>query len=73
MVVAGHTCGRPSKVGGGKLFSKKSWNALRILQVEWHPYSDTHLGVLSTDGVLRLVVMLLLFSHSTVCMAHAVV
>lgn len=45
---------RPSKVGGGKLFGKKSWNALRILQVEWHPYSDTHLGVLSTDGVLRL-------------------
>jgi nuclear pore complex protein Nup88 len=45
---------RPSKVGGGKFFSKKSWNALRILQVEWHPYSDTHLGILSTDGVLRL-------------------
>ncbi|KAG0574793.1 hypothetical protein KC19_VG291700 [Ceratodon purpureus] len=50
----GVTVCRPSKVGGGKLFSKKSWNALRILQVEWHPYSDTHLGVLSTDGVLRL-------------------
>ena len=55
VMVTGHTCGRPSKVGGGKLFNKKSWNALRILQVEWHPYSDTHLGVLSTDGVLRLV------------------
>uniref|UniRef100_A0A7I4E0B5 Nucleoporin Nup88 n=1 Tax=Physcomitrium patens TaxID=3218 RepID=A0A7I4E0B5_PHYPA len=50
----GATVVRSSKVGGSRLFNKKTWNALRILQVEWHPYSDTHLGVLSTDGVLRL-------------------
>ncbi|XP_068660113.1 nuclear pore complex protein NUP88 [Aristolochia californica] len=27
---------------------------IEILQVSWHPHSDTHLGVLSSDSVLRL-------------------
>ena len=38
-------------IGGDKFQS--SSKALRILQVSWHPYSDTHLGVLSSDGVFR--------------------
>ncbi|XP_057980094.1 nuclear pore complex protein NUP88 [Malania oleifera] len=29
-------------------------NAIRILQVSWHPHSDTHLGILSSDSVFRL-------------------
>ncbi|KAF8396937.1 hypothetical protein HHK36_018572 [Tetracentron sinense] len=29
-------------------------NFIRTLQVSWHPYSDTHLGILSSDSVLRL-------------------
>ncbi|KAA8534077.1 hypothetical protein F0562_031730 [Nyssa sinensis] len=29
-------------------------NAMRTLQVLWHPYSDTHLGILSSDSVFRL-------------------
>jgi nuclear pore complex protein Nup88 len=41
-------------VGGTELFSSKIRSSLRILQLAWHPYSDTHLGVLSTDGVFRL-------------------
>jgi len=28
-------------------------NDIRVLQVLWHPYSDTHLGILSSDSVFR--------------------
>ncbi|KAL5710313.1 hypothetical protein ACHQM5_020893 [Ranunculus cassubicifolius] len=27
---------------------------IRTLQISWHPYSDTHLGILSSDSVFRL-------------------
>ncbi|XP_027335594.1 nuclear pore complex protein NUP88 isoform X2 [Abrus precatorius] len=27
---------------------------IRVLQALWHPYSDTHLGILSSDSVFRL-------------------
>ncbi|KAI3799969.1 hypothetical protein L1987_35275 [Smallanthus sonchifolius] len=29
-------------------------NAIRTLKVSWHPYSDTHLGILSSDSIFRL-------------------
>ncbi|KAG8390106.1 hypothetical protein BUALT_Bualt01G0049100 [Buddleja alternifolia] len=29
-------------------------NSIRILQISWHPYSDTHLGILSSDNVFRI-------------------
>ncbi|CAK8566502.1 unnamed protein product [Lathyrus sativus] len=29
-------------------------NDIRLLEASWHPYSDTHLGVLSSDSVFRL-------------------
>ncbi|XP_069147778.1 nuclear pore complex protein NUP88 isoform X2 [Solanum lycopersicum] len=29
-------------------------NAIRTLKVCWHPYSDTHLGILSSDSVFRV-------------------
>ncbi|KAI3470873.1 hypothetical protein Pfo_027536 [Paulownia fortunei] len=29
-------------------------NFIRTLQVSWHPYSDTHLGILSSDSVFRI-------------------
>ncbi|CAN4124325.1 unnamed protein product [Withania somnifera] len=29
-------------------------NTIRTLKVCWHPYSDTHLGVLSSDSVFRI-------------------
>ncbi|KAM7494798.1 hypothetical protein LguiB_029407 [Lonicera macranthoides] len=29
-------------------------NVIRTLQISWHPYSDTHLGILSSDSVFRL-------------------
>lgn len=29
-------------------------NIIRILQVSWHPNSDTHLGILSSDSVFRI-------------------
>ncbi|XP_030932628.1 nuclear pore complex protein NUP88 [Quercus lobata] len=38
---------------GSQLYSNDS-NAIRMLQVSWHPYSDTHMGVLSSDSVFRL-------------------
>ncbi|KAL0902895.1 hypothetical protein M5K25_028426 [Dendrobium thyrsiflorum] len=38
---------------GSRLFSSNN-NGLRILQATWHPYSSNHLGVLSSDSVLRL-------------------
>lgn len=38
---------------GGDIYQSSS-KALRILQVAWHPFSDTHIGVLSSDCVFRL-------------------
>lgn len=38
---------------GSQIYSS-STNAIRVLQVSWHPYSDTHLGILSSDSVFRL-------------------
>ncbi|KAK6933019.1 Nucleoporin Nup88 [Dillenia turbinata] len=38
---------------GSQIFMSGS-SGLRILQVLWHPYSDTHLGILSSDSVFRL-------------------
>ncbi|XP_024531584.1 nuclear pore complex protein NUP88-like isoform X1 [Selaginella moellendorffii] len=35
----------------GDMFNGRS---LRVLHAAWHPYSETHLGVLSSDGVFRL-------------------
>nr|GMC98879.1 nuclear pore complex protein NUP88 [Ipomoea batatas] len=29
-------------------------NAIRTLQISWHPCSDTHLGILSSDSVFRI-------------------
>ncbi|XP_059666426.1 nuclear pore complex protein NUP88 [Cornus florida] len=29
-------------------------NVIRTLQISWHPYSSTHLGILSSDSVFRL-------------------
>ncbi|KAK2981001.1 hypothetical protein RJ640_023327, partial [Escallonia rubra] len=29
-------------------------NIIRTLQILWHPYSDSHLGILSSDSVFRL-------------------
>ncbi|KAL7214788.1 hypothetical protein ACSBR1_027050 [Camellia fascicularis] len=29
-------------------------NVIRTLQISWHPYSDTHVGILSSDSVFRL-------------------
>ncbi|KAA3481992.1 nuclear pore complex protein NUP88 [Gossypium australe] len=38
---------------GSQVYSSDS-SAIRILQVSWHPYSDTHVGILSSDSVFRL-------------------
>ncbi|KAI5056693.1 hypothetical protein GOP47_0028511 [Adiantum capillus-veneris] len=43
---------RASTIGGDVFQS--SQKALLVLQVAWHAFSDTHVGVLSTDGVFRL-------------------
>ncbi|KAB1217743.1 Nuclear pore complex protein Nup88 [Morella rubra] len=37
---------------GSELYSNGS-NAIRMLQVSWHPYSENHLGILSSDSVFR--------------------
>ncbi|XP_010262847.1 PREDICTED: nuclear pore complex protein NUP88 isoform X2 [Nelumbo nucifera] len=38
---------------GSKIYFDNN-NFIRASQVSWHPYSDTHLGVLSSDSVFRL-------------------
>lgn len=45
---------RAIAVGSKRIYSSKDSEALRILQVTWHPHSDTHLGILSSDCVFRL-------------------
>ncbi|KAL7613161.1 hypothetical protein Lser_V15G08962 [Lactuca serriola] len=43
---------RTVSVGSDVYFNTN--NAIRTLKVSWHPYSDTHLGILSSDSVFRL-------------------
>ncbi|KAF4353389.1 hypothetical protein F8388_016350 [Cannabis sativa] len=38
---------------GSQIYSNGS-SVIRVLQVLWHPYSDTHLGILSSDSVFRI-------------------
>ncbi|XWS65854.1 hypothetical protein CRYUN_Cryun05aG0149700 [Craigia yunnanensis] len=38
---------------GSQIYSNDS-SAIHILQVSWHPCSDTHVGILSSDSVFRL-------------------
>ncbi|PON37550.1 Nucleoporin [Parasponia andersonii] len=38
---------------GSQVYSNGS-SVIRVLQVLWHPYSETHLGILSSDSVFRL-------------------
>ncbi|CAI0415825.1 unnamed protein product [Linum tenue] len=38
---------------GSRIYFDES-NVIRTLQVSWHPYSETHLGVLSSDSVFRI-------------------
>ncbi|XP_074308149.1 nuclear pore complex protein NUP88 [Silene latifolia] len=38
----------------GNTIYQQSNSTIRILQVAWHPYSNTHLAVLSSDSVFRI-------------------
>ncbi|KAJ1383390.1 hypothetical protein SESBI_43454 [Sesbania bispinosa] len=38
---------------GSKTYSPGN-NDIRVLEALWHPYGDTHLGILSSDSVFRL-------------------
>ncbi|KAI9073491.1 hypothetical protein K1719_044530 [Acacia pycnantha] len=38
---------------GSQTYSKSS-NDIRVLKALWHPYSDCHVGILSSDSVFRL-------------------
>lgn len=60
MYLYGRTCRSDNKTiicrtvsVGSQIFFSSS-NVIRTLQVLWHPYSDTHLGILSFDSVFRL-------------------
>uniref|UniRef100_A0A7N0TUA6 Nuclear pore complex protein NUP88 n=1 Tax=Kalanchoe fedtschenkoi TaxID=63787 RepID=A0A7N0TUA6_KALFE len=38
---------------GSEIYYGKT-NAIQILQASWHPFSETHIGILSSDSVFRL-------------------
>ncbi|PIN21581.1 Nuclear pore complex, Nup88/rNup84 component [Handroanthus impetiginosus] len=38
---------------GSEIYFNRN-NLIRILQISWHPYSSTHLGILSSDSVFRI-------------------
>ncbi|XP_041999377.1 nuclear pore complex protein NUP88-like [Salvia splendens] len=38
---------------GSEIYFQRN-DLIRILQICWHPYSDTHLGILSSDSVFRI-------------------
>lgn len=40
-------------------------NVIRILQVSWHPCSDTHLGILSSDSVFRYQILFYSYSQDS--------
>jgi len=53
---------------GSQIFSAHDIG-LQILQVSWHPYSSSHVGILSSDSVLRykcLTIYINLISHFVV-------
>jgi nuclear pore complex protein Nup88 len=37
---------------GSQIYFNES-NVIRTRRVSWHPYSDAHLGILSSDSVFR--------------------
>ncbi|KAF5193111.1 Nuclear pore complex protein nup88, partial [Thalictrum thalictroides] len=41
-------------VSVGALIYFDNSSPIRTLQISWHPYSDTHLGILSSDSVFRM-------------------
>ncbi|CAK9135785.1 unnamed protein product [Ilex paraguariensis] len=43
---------RTVSIGSDIYFTRN--DVIRTLQISWHPYSDTHLGILSSDSVFRL-------------------
>lgn len=43
---------RTVSIGSDIYFNQN--NVIRTLQISWHPYSDTHVGILSSDSVFRL-------------------
>ncbi|XP_057476370.1 nuclear pore complex protein NUP88-like [Actinidia eriantha] len=48
----GATICRTVSIGSQIYFNSN--NIIRTLEISWHPYSDTHLGILSSDSVFRL-------------------
>ncbi|XP_022745991.1 nuclear pore complex protein NUP88 [Durio zibethinus] len=38
----------------GSQINSSDGSSICILQISWHPYSDTHVGILSSDSVFRL-------------------
>ncbi|KAL6980697.1 Nuclear pore complex protein nup88 [Sarracenia purpurea var. burkii] len=48
----GTTICRTVSIGSQIYFNSNS--IIHTLQISWHPYSDTHLGILSSDSVFRL-------------------
>lgn len=50
-----------------QIFSGKN-NGLQTLQASWHPYSRSHLGVLSSDSVFRCVFEII--SYMTVVLLY---
>ncbi|KAK2634980.1 hypothetical protein Ddye_029772 [Dipteronia dyeriana] len=60
MYLYGRTCNEDKNtivcrtVSIGSQLYCSSGNAMRTLRASWHPYSDTHLGILSSDSVFRI-------------------
>lgn len=48
--IEGTVC-RTVLIGSDIYFNQN--NVIRTLQISWHPYSDTHIGILSSDSVFR--------------------
>jgi nuclear pore complex protein Nup88 len=42
---------RTVSIGSQIYFNER--NVINMRKVSWHPYSDTHLGILSSDSVFR--------------------
>lgn len=52
---------------GSQIYSEVG-SAIRVLQALWHPYSDTHLGVLSSDSVFRYINLFFgIFGYCVAC------
>lgn len=57
---------------GSQTYSKSN-NDIRVLNALWHPYSDCHVGILSSDSVFRYLLLFFILCFISFIYVHFIV